>query len=225
MISVAMITMNEEGSASTVIEKILKVVPDAEIIIVDSSDDKTPEIAESLGAKVIRQHPPQGYGKAMDLALRSASGDVIVTLDCDDTYPEESIPEIARYILEEGYDVVDCSRLMKRPKAMPLSHYIANKFFAWFASILFWRRFTDLHSGMRAYRKSLVDNMELEASGAALPVELLLKPIRYGYRVKTVFIDYRERVGQSTVRGWETSWWTTKRILKVRFGRRPEQSR
>jgi glycosyltransferase involved in cell wall biosynthesis len=225
MISVAMITMNEQEAVGKVLERILMVLSDAEVLIVDSSNDNTPQIAQSLGAKVIRQYPPQGYGKAMDLALRSATGDLVVTLDCDDTYPAEIIPDITRYVLEEGYDVVDCSRLEKRPKTMPLSHYLGNKVFAWFASLLFWRRFTDLHSGMRVYRKSVIDSMEFDSSGAALPVELLLKPIRYGYKVKTVFIDYHERVGESTVRGGETSWWTTKRILKVRFGRRPEPNR
>ena len=76
-VTVAMITMNEEGAVATVIEQIRKVAPEAEILIVDSSKDRTAEIAASLGARVIKQFPPRGYGRAMELALRSAAGRVV----------------------------------------------------------------------------------------------------------------------------------------------------
>ena len=75
-LTVAMITLDEEGAVEKVIRSIQAVVPDAEILLVDSSKDATPQIAESLGARVIRQFPPSGYGPAMSLALRSAAGDV-----------------------------------------------------------------------------------------------------------------------------------------------------
>jgi glycosyltransferase involved in cell wall biosynthesis len=200
-----------------VVNDIKKYAPDAEILIVDSSKDKTPEIAESLGVKVIRQFPPKGYGRAMDLALRSASGDVIITLDCDNTYPANMIPELARYITEEGYDIVDGSRLKTKPEAMPMINYLANIGFALIASVLFFRYVKDLHSGMRAYKKSLIDKLKYEPAGAALPVELLLRPIKMGCKVKIVYIDYFERIGQSTMMPLQSAWWTLKRILKVRF--------
>jgi glycosyltransferase involved in cell wall biosynthesis len=217
MLSVVMITMNEEKAIATVVNDIKKYAPDAEILIVDSSKDKTPEIAESLGVKVIRQFPPKGYGRAMDLALRSASGDVIITLDCDNTYPANMIPELARYITEEGYDIVDGSRLKTKPEAMPMINYLANIGFALIASVLFFRYVKDLHSGMRAYKKSLIDKLKYEPAGAALPVELLLRPIKMGCKVKIVYIDYFERIGQSTMMPLQSAWWTLKRILKVRF--------
>ncbi len=219
MISVVMITMNEENAIETVVQDIRKFVPDAEILIVDSSKDRTAEIAESLGVRVIKQFPPRGYGPAMDMALRSGSGDVIVTMDCDNTYPARDIPELARLVLEEGYDLVDGSRLKTKPKAMPWINYLANAGFALIASILFLRWLTDLHSGMRAYRKTLIDNLKYEAKAAALPVELLLRPIRMKYKIKTVFIDYFERVGVSTMRPLESAYWTLRRILTVRFGK------
>ena len=86
-----------------------------------------------------------------------------------------------------------------------------------FASLLFRRRLQDLHSGMRAYRKSLIDELKYQADGAALPVELLLRPIKMGRRLKVVNIDYRERIGQTTMRPLQSSWWTLKRIFMVRF--------
>ena len=216
-LTVAMISRNEEGAIAKVIADIRKAAPEAEILLVDSSTDKTAEIAESLGARVIKQLPPRGYNPAMDLALRSAHGKVVVTMDCDDTYPAERIPEMARLVLDDGYDLVDASRLEGRPKEMPLINYLANWGFALSASAVFARRLTDLHSGMRAYRKSMIDELTFDVSGTALPVELLLLPIRKGYRYKQVFIEYRERVGVSKMQPLRSAWWTARRIVTVRM--------
>ncbi len=216
-VTVAMISMNEEQSVAIVIKKIQSVIPGAEILIVDSSNDQTPVIAFALGAKVIRQFPPRGYGVAMMTVLRESTREVVVTMDCDDTYPTEKIPELAALILDKDYDLVDGSRLKNKPRAMPWLNYFANVFFAGIASVFFLRKLTDLHSGMRAYRKSMIDELHFEAEGDALPVELLLKPILYGYNVHGVFIDYQERVGQSKMRPLKSAWWTLKRIINIRL--------
>jgi glycosyltransferase involved in cell wall biosynthesis len=216
-LTVAMITRNEEKAIAKVLCDIRWAVPEAEILVVDSSTDRTAEIARGMGARVIQQLPPRGYGPAMDTALRSAAGRVVVTLDCDDTYPADEIPTLARMVLDDGYDIVDGSRLRRKPTAMPWLNYLANFGFALLASLLFCRRVTDLHSGMRAYRKELIDGLTYEAKGAALPVELLLRPIKMGKRLKVVFIKYRERIGQTTMRPLQSAWWTLRRILSVRF--------
>jgi len=217
MITVAMITMNEEKAVGKVIADIRRDVPEAAILLVDSSKDRTPQIAEGLGARVIRQFPPRGYGRAMELALRSAEGRVVVTLDCDDTYPTGMIRPLADLVLSGAYDLVDGSRLRNKPAAMPWLNYAANRGFALMASILMGRRITDLHSGMRAYSTAMLARMTFDASGPALPVELLLRPIKMGCRVGTRFITYRERVGASTLDPLPSAWWTLTRILDVRF--------
>ena len=199
-LTVAMITMNEAAAVGKVIDDIKAVVPNAEILVVDSSKDDTPQIAEKKGARVIRQFPPQGYGKAMHLALTSGRGKVVVTLDCDDTYPAEDIPKLASLVADAGFDVVDGCRIQGKPDAMPWLNYAANMGFATIASVMFWYPIKDLHSGMRAYRRSLFDEISFAPKGAALPVELLLRPLRMGKRVVAVPIAYRERVGTSTMR-------------------------
>jgi glycosyltransferase involved in cell wall biosynthesis len=216
-LTVAMITMNEESAIAKVIDDIRAVAPHAEILVVDSSKDRTPEIAAEKGARVVRQYPPRGYGPAMDRALREGRGRCVVTLDCDDTYPAEMIPVMAKMVLDGEADLVDGSRLKGKPAAMPWLNYAANWGFAAIASVLFGKRVTDLHSGMRAYRRSMIDALRYEAKGAALPVELLLRPLREGYRVKVIFIDYRERIGVSTMQPLDSAKWTAKRILRARF--------
>lgn len=214
-LTVSMITMNEEGAVAKVVADIRRVAPDAEILLVDSSKDRTAEIAQSLGCRVIKQFPPQGYGPAMNRAVREASGDVVITLDCDDTYPVEEIPHL-RKMVEEGVDLVNTTRVHRRPKAMPFANFLANRLFALTARVLHGIRTTDVHSGMRAYRKTMIDRMEWDPHGPALPVDMLVLPYRLGFRVSEVKIDYRERIGTTTLRRWSSTLWTFKRLWNAR---------
>jgi len=214
-LTVSMITMNEEGAVAKVIEDIRRVAPDAEVLLVDSSNDRTAEIAQELGCRVIKQFPPQGYGPAMDRAVREASGDVVITLDCDDTYPVETIPEMMR-LIEQGHDLVNTTRVWRRPKAMPFANFLANRAFALGARILHGLKTTDVHSGMRAYRKSMIDNVQWVAKGAALPVDMYVIPHRLGYRTVEIPIDYRERIGTTTLHRFSSTIWTFKRLWNAR---------
>lgn len=214
-LTVSMITMNEEGAVAKVIHDIRRVAPDAEVLLVDSSKDRTAEIAQELGCRVIKQFPPQGYGPAMDRAVREASGDVVITLDCDDTYPVEAIPEMMR-LIGQGYDLVNTTRVWRRPKAMPFANFLANRVFALGARILHGLKTTDVHSGMRAYRKSMIDNVQWIAKGAALPVDMYVIPYRRGYRITEIPIDYRERIGTTTLHRFSSTIWTFKRLWNAR---------
>ena len=216
-ISLTMITLNEEKSVEKVIREIQNLDERIEIVIVDSSTDSTPKIAERLGANVHYQYPPIGYGPAMDYALKCSSREIIITVDCDDTYPLDKVDIFSRAIIEDNYDLVDGNRLARKPNNMPYINFLANYFFALIASILFFKRVEDLHSGMRAYRKTIVDNLPYEVSGVSLPVELLLWPIRLGYKIKIVNIEYKERIGDSKLEPLKAAWWTVIRILRARF--------
>lgn len=219
MISVAMITMNEEKAVGSVIAEIRASLDgrEHEIVIVDSSRDSTAEIAEQLGARVIRQFPPQGYGHAMARVLRECRGEVTVTLDCDGTYPAVEIPRLADMVLSGDCDLVNASRLEKRPASMPWPNYLANWLFALTGRILVGVKSTDLHSGMRAYSRQLIERVKVDPNGPALPVDLLLKPALMGFRIQEVFIPYGERIGETTLRRWASTLWTFRRIFRLAF--------
>jgi glycosyltransferase involved in cell wall biosynthesis len=220
-ISVAMITMNEEGAVARVIHDIRNALGPRphEIVIVDSSRDTTPIIAASFGVRVIRQFPPQGYGRAMARALAECIGDVVVTLDCDGTYPAAEIPVLAEMVLSGQYDLVNASRLEHRPASMPVANYLANRLFAFCAWLLVGVKSTDLHSGMRAYSHQVIRQVEVDPNGPALPVDLLLKPALQGFRVHEVFIPYGERIGETTLQRWSSTLWTFRRIFRLALSR------
>jgi glycosyltransferase involved in cell wall biosynthesis len=186
-------------------------------VIVDSSRDSTAEIAEQMGARVIRQFPPRGYGHAMARVLQECLGEVTVTLDCDGTYPANEIPRLADLVLSGQYDLVNASRLEKRPAAMPWPNYLANWLFAITGWLLVGVKSTDLHSGMRAYSRQVIERVQVDPNGPALPVDLLLKPALMGFRIHEVFIPYGERIGATTLQRWTSTLWTFRRIFRLAF--------
>jgi hypothetical protein len=223
-LTVEMISMNEEGAVGEVLDEIKRQAPDAQILLVDSSSDRTPQIAEERGARAVRQVPPRGYGPAMDRLLYEAKTDVIVTMDCDGTYPAERVLEFHR-LVEDGADLVNGTRTRRRPEAMAFANFVANRVFAEAARILHGIPTTDVHSGMRAYRTSMLRGIDLDPDGPALPVELLVVPARLGYRVVEVEIPYYDRIGHTTLNRFDSTMWTFRRLLRANVGQRARRDR
>ena len=217
-LSIVTITLNEELAIGKVIRDVQAATGgNCEIVVVDSSSDSTPEIAESLGARVIRQEP-RGYGAAMKTALLSGSGDIIISTDCDDTYPMKMIPEFVR-VIESGYDIVSGSRLLGtlKPKNMPVSNWLANWAFATMTSCLYGFATTDVTTGMRAYRREVLHAIEWETN-YALPAELVIRPHLKGFKIKEIAIPYRERVGAITLNKWRSGKAFIRGITKYKLG-------
>jgi hypothetical protein len=99
---------------------------------------------------------------------------------------------------------------------MPWGNYLGNKLFNVVSSLLFLRRIRDVHSGMRAYRRETIHGFAWLAEPPALPVELLLLPIRAGMKVEEIAIPYAERIGETTLQRLSSTVWTFRRILRSR---------
>jgi glycosyltransferase involved in cell wall biosynthesis len=214
-VSVVMGTRNEEKAIAKVIEDIKRATNgQAEIIVVDGSSDKTPDIAEELGARVIRQRP-QGYGVAVKAALLAATREIIITLDCDDTYPAEQIPEFVRRI-KDGYDVVSGSRIARNTKNMPVFNRLGNQIFAFITSVLYGIKVTDVTTGMRAYRREVIHSI-VWTENVGLSAELLFRPAIMKYKIIEIPIEYRERIGETKLNPLTGGLGIFKSIIKYRF--------
>ena len=196
-LAVVMGTYNEEAAVGTVLSDVDEVTDGrAEVVCVDSSDDRTPEIAREHGATVI-ERPPRGYGHAVREAVLTPDRPVVVTTDCDDTYPMEKLPQVLA-LINEGYDVVSGDRLYHGADAMPGFNRFGNAAFAAVASVLAGSRVHDTTTGMRAYRRELLHDVEW-TENTGLSAELLLRPLIRGYRIREEPIPYRERAGETTL--------------------------
>lgn len=196
-LTVVMGTYNEAAAIGRVLEDVDAATDGtADVICVDSSDDGTAAIARDHGARVMEQ-PPQGYGIALLAGLEAADRPVVATTDCDDTYPMDRLPAFLDAI-NDGADVVSGDRLSGGAAEMPPVNRLGNRLFAAVASGLSGHRVRDTTTGMRAYRKSVIDAIEW-TENTGLSAELLLRPLMRGYDVVELPIEYRERAGESTL--------------------------
>lgn len=217
-LTIGMLTMDEEASIAPMIDAVREQAPDARILCVDSSTrDRTFEIAAEKGARVLRQVPARGHGPAMELLMyeAAAQSDALIYLDCDFTYPPREIPRLRRLLEEDAVDVVSCARTRRRPAAMPLPNYLANRTFAGLAHALHGVPTVDVHSGMRAYRSSVIRAFDFDGEGDALPIDTLLWPAKCGYHVVETDIEYDERVGASKLRKVAGTVWTFARLART----------
>lgn len=214
-ISVVMPTYNEEASIAKVIEDIRRSTRgyETEVIIVDSSVDNTPLLAARLGVKVITQ-PPQGHAAALKTALDAASGDYIVTADCDDTYPMEVIPLLISRMVQEGLDVISCNRMTPAlGGAMTTRHALGNRAAALAVRVLYGIASHDVATGMFCIRKDAVNRLGLKPY-PALPPEIIIRAGKEKLRYLEVDIPYRERKGESKL----NFSYAAKEYMKVIFG-------
>ena len=214
-ISVVMPTYNEEESVGKVVQDIKRHTTDfnTEILIVDSSKDKTPHVAKALGVSVITQ-PPQGHGFALHAALEAASGDYIITADCDDTYPMEMISELLNLMTEKNLDVISCNRITPSlDKEMSKRNQIGNKLAALTVRLLYRIETHDVATGMFCLRKSVVEKLNLKPY-PALPPEIIIQTNVKGLNYLEVDIPYRDRPGRSTL----NFSYAAKEYMRVIFG-------
>ena len=212
-VSVVMGTYNEEAAIATVLADINAVTDGrAEVVCVDGSSDRTPEIAREHGARVVEQEP-QGYGVAVREAILAPERPVVVTTDCDDTYPMEALPAFLEAI-NAGADVVSGDRLYHGAETMPAFNRLGNHAFAAVASLLMGERVHDTTTGMRAYRRDVVESIEW-TENTGLSAELLIRPLMRGYDVRERPIAYAERLGETKLDPIEGGAAIAKSILRV----------
>jgi len=202
-VAVVMITRNEELAVQKVVKDAFSYLPGCSVFVIDGSSDRTAEFASLAGAKVI-QEPGGGFGPALHCALLTPGPEfsVIVTIDADDTYPPEIFPELVK-LVKQGFDVAGTNRLTLIPtKHMPLINWVANMCFNIIASARTRKVIKDVHSGQRAYKRSLIHEYKWDYRGFAFPIDLIFWPALTGKKVKEINIKYRERIGETTlVRG------------------------
>ena len=114
LISIIIPTRNEEGNIAELLTRI-KFANDRfsyEAIVVDDSSDRTAEIAEANGARVVKGKR-QGLGQAIIDGIEASQGDIVVVMDADGSHRPEDIPKLLKPILEEGCDMTIGSRYCK----------------------------------------------------------------------------------------------------------------
>ena len=202
-VSIVIPAYNEEGGIESSIHDVRKAMDDSDydyelLIVNDGSTDKTAELAEKAGARVINLPENQGYGAALKAGIKRSKYETIVITDADGTYPAEIIP---RLISELGdYDMLVGARTGENVAA-PLVRKPAKWFLRKLASYLAGRHIPDLNSGLRVIRKDLVKRfVHLLPSGFSFTTTITLASLCSGSLVKYESIDYHARIGKSKIK-------------------------
>jgi glycosyltransferase involved in cell wall biosynthesis len=210
-ISVILPALDEECTIGECIKKIQAVFRNSningEIIVADSSTDKTPEIAESLGARVIKTGKT-GYGYAYLSAFTHAQGRYIVMGDADNTYDFSQIPRLLAP-LQNGADFVIGSRFkgtIHTGSMSALHRYIGNPLLTWMINVIFGTRYSDTHSGFRAITREALDRLPLKTGGMEFASEMLVMASKEHLKIAEVPIDYYPRQTPSKLHSFADGW-------------------
>ena len=219
-VSIVIPTLNEEDSIGHVLDKIPRSDKyDWEIVVVDGdSKDRTREIAEEKGAKVIVEKR-KGYGRAYKTGFQHATGDIIVTLDGDDTYPAEKIPELVDHLLENDYDFISCERFSKMKEgAMGITHKVGNMILTLATRLLFGVKIKDSQSGMWIFKRSILKDLDVKSDGMPFSEEIKVEAWRK-FKCAEIPIEYRERKGEVKLNTWEDGLKNLIYLFKKKLGK------
>jgi glycosyltransferase involved in cell wall biosynthesis len=194
---------NEEAGIKDVIERVYKVCPEAELIIVnDCSTDKTAQIAMACGAKVIDNPINLNYAGALKVgfsqkATPERSIKYIAFLDADGTYPPEKIPALYNLCKTGNYDIVVGSRMVGHNVGMPTMRRVGNKIFALLISLYTGKKITDSASGLRIFNIALIPWLNGLPNGLNFTPAMSVNALFAGFTYAEIPIDYARRIGNS----------------------------
>ena len=178
-----------------------------EILIVDSSEDATPQLAVAAGARVLHT-PKRGLGRAYIDATPYVRGRFVIMGDADCTY---DFRELAPFIeaMRNGTEYAMGSRWkgsIEKGAMPPLHQYFGTPFTTWILNRLYGSRFSDIHCGMRGITRDALVRMGISSQSWEYASEMVLKSVRMQLRtteVPVTFLKDREgRLSHHKRSGW-----------------------
>jgi glycosyltransferase involved in cell wall biosynthesis len=210
-ISIILPCRNEEQALAFCIGQIKKTIKknnlSAEIIVSDSSTDKSPEIARKEQV-ILLKHGKEGYGRAYLEAFKAAKGKYIFMADADGTYDFSEIPNFIAE-LKKGNDFIMGNRFGGKMEkgAMPFLHkYVGNPVLSFTLRLFFKTKIKDSHCGMRAIRKESLDKLNLQTGGMEFASEMIIKALKNNLKITELPINYYPRKGQSKIKSFSDGW-------------------
>ncbi len=213
-LTVLMPCLNEAETIAACIGKAQRFLAGAnisgEVLIADNgSRDGSREIAEKLGAHVIRV-ADRGYGAALIGGIEAANGRYVIMGDADDSYDFSALmPFVER--LRDGSDLVIGNRFKGgiAPGAMPfLHHHLGNPALSWIARLFFRTGVEDTQCGLRGFNRRRIQALNLRTTGMEFATEMLVRSALAGYRIDevptTLSKDGRSRAPH--LRTWRDGW-------------------
>lgn len=175
-----------------------------EVIVVDNnSTDNTAKLAVDYGAKVITEIK-RGYGHAYQAGFKNVSGDIVVTMDGDNSYPIEEVVTMLEYLIGGNYDFVSgCRFPLKNPISMHYLNRFGNRFLTLIFNLIILRRIKDSQSGMWVFKREVLSFFDLKSGGMPLSEEIKMEAIlNEKIKFSEFHISYHPRLGEVKLNKW-----------------------
>jgi len=191
---------NEEKNIASILLR-LKNISEHIIVCDDGSSDLTSEIAEKLGAIVVRHTKNLGYGAAIKtifLKAKEINTDILTTFDADGQHRVEDISKVIEPIKNNLADLVIGSRFLNNNQKIPTYRKVGIKVITELTNITGGTKITDSQSGFRSYSKKILENINPVESGMGISTEILIKTQKAGYKIIEVPITISYEGNTST---------------------------
>lgn len=205
LVSIIIPTLNEQYGIEKTISSIFqsglsdpkKGYP-VEILVIDGcSSDLTVDVARKMGARIIVEKE-KGYGKAVKAGFAQARGDIIVTLDADNTYPAEFLAKYIQHLKETDADFISINRFAGMENgAMHFTHRLGNKILTMLMNFSFSVHIKDSQSGMCIMKKSFLSNINLRSDNFAMAEEIKIIAFTFFHALELDGKYYKKRIGTS----------------------------
>jgi glycosyltransferase involved in cell wall biosynthesis len=199
-------------NAARTLEDTFRAIPagyyDEIVVVDDHSRDDTTGLAQRLNLKAIRHPHNVGYGGNQKTCYMEAlrdGADIVVMLHPDGQYDPAIIPEMIRPIAEKRADMVLGSRMMLPGGAarggMPLWKQIANRFLTTAENLAMGRRFSECHTGYRAYSRHFLETVPFlrNSNDFVFDTEVIFQAVAFELPVVEVPISTRYFAEASSV--------------------------
>jgi glycosyltransferase involved in cell wall biosynthesis len=186
VISVVIPAYSEEKTVGDVISSTISTMeglgmPYEIIVVDDGSTDDTRQIASRYKVTVLSNGKNRGKGYALRRGFRCATGDIVVTIDADGAHNPKEITDLV-YPLFNGVDIVAGSRFLGRGRgSTPRLNRLGNFVFNVTIMVLTGRGLTDSQTGFRAFRKEVLQRLDLESVGYEIETEITVKGLKNGF--------------------------------------------
>jgi glycosyltransferase involved in cell wall biosynthesis len=226
-VSIVVPSLNEEITAGEFVDWCKEGLEAAgvsgQILIVDSSTDKTPEIVLAHGGEVLRT-PKRGLGRAYIDAASYIRGKWIIMGDADLTYDFRELKPFVE-AFRKGAEFVMGSRFRGSIEkgAMPgLHRYFGTPFTTWILNRIYGSHYSDIHCGMRGLTRSALERIDLKSQSWEYASEMVLKAARLNLATAEVPVKfYKDREGRFSHHrrtGWLSPWiagWLNLKVMLV----------
>ena len=213
---------NEALSIGTVIEEAKRVLPSADIVVInDCSKDNSAEIAREAGALVVSLLFQMGYGTALQTGFKFAMDkgyDYLVQLDADGQHDPKDIPKLLDPVLSGSVDLVIGSRFLgKVDYRTSFSRRLGMIFFGKIASFFAGQRITDPTSGFQALNRKVFEFLASDRYPVDFPdADVLIMLHRAGFKIAEVPVIMKSSISKKSMHsGLKPVYYIFKMLLSI----------